>query len=478
MRDCTLRTLDGNTVTVSRDAVTQLDNALSGNVVTPDHPEYKEIRSVWNAMIDRRPGLIVRCADAQDVVSAVDFAREHRLLVAVRGAGHNIAGNAVCDGGLMIDLIGMKKIDVDPKRRTARVEPGVTLGELDRATQPHGLAVPSGINSTTGIAGLTLGGGFGWLSRKYGATVDCLDSVEMVMADGNIVPASKDENADLFWGVRGGGGNFGIVTSFNFRMREVGPEVLAGLIVHPGDAAVELLRGYREVADQAPDDLTIWAILRQAPPLPFLPKEVHGTPVVVFAVFWFGDAAAGEEALAPLRALGKPYADVVGVQPFADWQAAFDPLLTEGARNYWKSHDFLDLSDGLIDTIVADLTELPTPETEIFIAQMGGATARVPSDSTAYRHRDARYVMNVHGRWRDPSDDARCVDWCRHFFEQTKPYATGGVYVNFMTDDEQGRVRDAYGANYDRLLKLKTMYDPLNLFRVNQNVRPAEEAAG
>jgi FAD/FMN-containing dehydrogenase len=302
--------------------------------------------------------------------------------------------------------------------------------------------------------------------------VDNLVSAEVVGATGESVHVSATENPDLFWAIRGGGGNFGVVTSFEFQAHPVGT-VLSGLIVHPFDKAGELLRGYRRVAAEAPDELTCWVVMRKAPPLPFLPPEVHGTEVVVLALCWCGDAAAGEKAIAPLRALGKPHAEVIGPNPFAGWQTAFDPLLTPGARNYWKSHDFRELSDGLIDELVAAVKRLPTPECEVFIAQLGGAINRVPVGATPYPHRDVEFAMNVHTRWGDPAQDRTCIAWARELFDRTAPFATGGVYVNFMPEDEDQRVsQGAYGANFERLAKLKTRFDPTNVFRQNMNIRP------
>ncbi len=471
-RNLTMTTLDRGTTPVSRESIRALAVQLQGTLIETGHAEYDAARAVWNGMIDRRPGLIARCAAPADVVHAVNFAREHRLLLSVRGAGHNIAGNAVCDGGLMISLANMKAVQVDPKARTARVAPGVTLGELDAATQAFGLATPVGINSTTGIAGLTLGGGFGWLSRKHGLTIDNLLSAEVVTADGHLVTASARENPDLFWGIRGGGGNFGIVTSFEFRLHQVGPEVLAGLIVHRFADAPAALRHWRDFTATAPEELTVWTVLRKAPPLPFLPEEVHGTEVLVMAALYAGDTAAGERALAPLRAFGKPIADVIGPHPYAGFQAAFDPLLTPGARNYWKSHDFHELSDAALQAVTGFVGRLPGPQCEVFMAHLGGATKRVAADATAYRHRDAEYVMNVHGRWDDAAADARGIAWCRVLFEAMTPHATGGVYVNFMTEDEASRVEAAYGDSYDRLVTLKSKYDPSNMFRLNQNIQP------
>jgi FAD/FMN-containing dehydrogenase len=469
-----LAKLDGNQHVIPVDALNELRAGLRGTMCLPGEPGYEDARTVWNAMVDRKPAAIVRAAGAVDVMRAVRFAREQELLLSIRGGGHNIAGNAVCDDGLMLDLSPMKSVRVDPAARAARVEPGVTLGEFDRGAQAFGLATPLGINSTTGVAGITLGGGFGWISRKYGLTVDSLLSADVVTADGRLLHASDNENADLFWAVRGGGGNFGVVTSFEYRLHPVGPELIAGLIVHPFAQARELLEGYRRFAASAPDEVTAWVVLRKAPPLPFLPAEVHGKEVLVLAVCAVGDMQRAEKAVAPLRALGKPIADVVGPQPFLAWQTAFDPLLTSGARNYWKSHDFKKLDDGVIEVVLDAAGRLPSPECEIFIGHLGGAINRIPASATAYPHRDVEFVMNLHTRWRDPAQDQACRAWTRQVFDAAAPLATGGVYVNFMPEDETQRVQTgAYGTNYARLAKLKAKYDPTNLFRMNQNIKPA-----
>lgn len=464
---------EGRNISVEQSALESLAGALRGVLMPPDGDGYDEARTIWNAMIDRRPGAIVRCAGAADVIRAVNFARDHDLLVSVHGGGHNIAGNAVCDSGLMIDLSPMKSVHVDPQGHTVRVEPGVTLGELDNETQAFGLATPVGINSTTGVAGLTLGGGFGWISRKFGMSVDNLLSADVVTADGELRRASENENADLFWAIRGGGGNFGVVTSFEFKLHPVGPEVLSGLVFHPQSAAPELLPKWRRFVAEAPDELTCWVVLRQAPPLPFLAEDVHGTDVLIFAACYVGDMAEGERALAPLRGYGKPIADVIAPHPFVGWQTAFDPLLTPGARNYWKSHDFTDIGEAAAGTILEYAGRLPSPECEIFIGHLGAAVNRVAVDATAYPHRDSEFILNVHTRWQDAAQDEQCVQWARDFFKATEPYATGGVYVNFLTEEETGRVASgAYGPNYARLAAIKAKYDPANMFRMNQNIRP------
>ncbi len=476
MIETTIHTRAGGTVTVPGTTLETLRQSVSGEVIVSGDGGYDEARAIWNGMIDRRPAVIVACRNTRDVQAAVRFAVEHDLLTTVRGGGHNIAGSAVADGAMMIDLSRMRDVRVDPKRRVARVEGGALLSDVDAATQEHGLAVPLGINSTTGVAGLTLGGGFGWLSRKHGLTVDSLISAEVVTADGRRVVASKDENEDLFWALRGGGGNFGVVTAFEFRLHPVGPEVLSGLIVHPFEDAPSVLRQYRAFTEQAPDDVSVWVVLRKAPPLPFLPEEWHGREVLVLAAFYAGSMEDGEQALQPVRDIGNPIADVIGPHPYTGWQQAFDPLLTPGARNYWKSHDFTELDDGMLDTVLERVAALPSPECEVFIAHLGGATGRISPDATAYPHRATRYIMNVHTRWSDPEGDTPCVKWARELFEAAAPYSTGGVYVNFMPDDEVARIGAAYGPNYDRLVELKQRWDPDNRFRANQNIRPVTEA--
>ncbi len=408
---------------------------FQGDVVLPTDSNYDEVRQIWNGMIDRKPSLIARCKSADDVVVAVNFARDNGQLLSVRGGGHNIAGNAVCDNGVMIDLSLLTQVRVDENAKRAFVEPGCTLGDLDEATQKHGLATPVGINSTTGIAGLTLGGGFGWLSRKYGMTIDNLVSANVVTADGHQLLASETENEDLFWALRGGGGNFGIVTQFEFQLHPVGPEVLSGLIVFPFEQAKSIITQFAKFTESAPEELSVWMVSRKAPPLPFLPESVHGKEVVVLAICYAGDPSEGEKLIEPLRDFGDAHGEHVGVQPFAAWQQAFDPLLTPGARNYWKSHNFNSLSEGIIDAAIEYAGKLPSPQCEIFIASLGCAASRPEPESMAYSSRDANYVLNVHGRWDSAEDDQACIAWARDFFAKTKPYASGGAYINFLTQD-------------------------------------------
>jgi FAD/FMN-containing dehydrogenase len=467
-----LVTLSGGTTTILDETLNALKARIRGTVLTEGDDGYAAARNVWNAMIDRRPAMILRCAGAADVVQAVRFARDTVAVLSVRGGGHNIAGSAVCDGGVMIDLSAMKSVRIDPFARTARVEPGVTLGEFDREAQALGLVTPTGINSTTGIAGLTLGGGFGWISRRFGLTADNLLSADVVTADGELVRASERENPDLFWAIRGGGGNFGIITSFEFRLHVLGPEVMSGLIVYPLSQASDLLMRYREIMARAPDELTCWVVMRSAPPLPFLPAHMHGTGIIVFAACYAGPMDMAEVAMKPLREMGRPIADVIGPHSFAAWQSALDPLLTPGARNYWKSHSFTKLSDGAIATLVEYAAKFPSPESELVCAQLGGAINRVPETATAYPHRDIGFVLNIHTRWREPTDDGACIAWARAAFKACEPFATGGVYVNFMPEEERDRVASAYLGNAERLSAIKAKYDPNNLFRINQNIRP------
>jgi FAD/FMN-containing dehydrogenase len=458
--------------TLISETINDLKSSVEGRVVLPYDSDYNEVREIWNAMIDRKPAVIVQCAEANDISQVIGFARKNGLEISIRGAGHNIAGNAVCDNGVMIDLSTLRNVRIDAQKKRAYVQPGATLADFDQAAQAHGLATPVGINSTTGISGLTLGGGFGWLTRKYGMTIDNLVSVEVITADGSRIRASENENADLFWALRGGGGNFGIVTEFEFNLHPVGPEILAGLIVFPFSQAKQVLTQYRKFVASIPEELNVWVILRKAPPLPFLPEHVHSKEVIVLPIFYVGDIAEGKKLIAPLRSFGDPCGEHIGVQPYVAWQQAFDPLLTRGARNYWKSHNFTELSDEALDTVVEFAGKLPSPQCEIFIGCIAGATNRVMPDATAYFHRDAKFVLNVHGRWDDVTHDEVCVSWAKEFFQAAAPYASAGAYVNFLTEEEGDRVASAYGSNYERLVQIKKRYDPENIFHLNQNIRP------
>jgi len=463
------------TETATPEAITvdveRLSNLVHGPVLGPGDEGYDAARRIWNGAIDRRPACVARCTGVADVVAAVRFARERDLQVAVRSGGHGVGGHALCDGGLVIDLSLMKGIRVDPVARTARAEAGVLWGELDREAQLFGLATVGGIVSHTGIAGLTLGGGIGWLMRKYGATVDNLVSADVVTAEGELVTASERENPDLFWGIRGGGGNFGIVTSFEYRLHPVGPYVLAGPVYHPLADAPEVLRFYREFVADAPDELTTIVNLRVAPPLPYLPEEVHGTPIVMVGACYAGSPEEGAEVVRPLKRFGRPIVDLLEPKPYTALQSMFDPSVPHGWHYYWKSVELPPLTDDAIETLVEHAEALTSPKSYCIVFQLGGALGRVAESETAFCQRGAAHNVNINAVWTEDDTEAdRHVGWARGFFDAMRPHAGEHVYVNFLGDEGADRVRQAYGANYGRLVELKRAYDPTNFFRLNQNI--------
>jgi hypothetical protein len=440
-------------------------------LITPDDSGYDEARKVWNGAIDRRPALIARCRDSDDVVAALRLADERGLAVAVRGGGHGVAGLAVCDDGLVVDLSPMKDIAVDPDRRTARAGGGVLWGELDAATQAHGLATVGGIVTHTGIAGLTLGGGIGWLMRRHGATVDNLLAARVVTPDGTVLDADEE----LLWGLRGGGGNFGVVTAFEYRLHEVGPTVLAGPLYYALEDGPEVLRHYRDFVATAPDELTTILNLRPAPPLPILPPEMHGRPVAAIATCWAGDPEEGEAALAPLRAFGRPLVDLIGPRPYVDLQRMFDPAVPHGWHYHWKSWEVPPLTDAAIDTLVEQASRITSPRSYIIVFQLGGAMARVGEHETAFGQRSEGHDVNINAVWLPDDPDAeRHVAWTRETFAALERHSAGRAYINFIADEGQDRVRFAYGEErYERLAALKREYDPENVLRGNHNIEPA-----
>ena len=452
----------------------RLRDSIHGPVIAPDDEGYDAARAIWNGAIDRRPACIARCTGVADVVAAVRFARERELLVAVRSGGHGVGGHALCDDGLVIDLSPMKGIRVDPAARIARAEAGVLWGELDRETQLHALATVGGIVTHTGIAGLTLGGGIGWLMRKHGATVDNLLSVDLVTAEGGLVTASADEHPDLFWGIRGGGGNFGVVTSLEYRLHPVGPIVLAGPIFHPLEDAREVLAFYREFIAAAPDELTTIFELSVAPPAPFLPEDVHGKPIVMVGACYAGAPEDGIEVVRPLKEFGNPLVDLLEPKLYTALQSMFDPSVPHGWHRYWKSVELPALTDDVIDTLVEHASAQTSPKSYCIVFQLGGALARAGEDETAFSQRDATYNVNINAVWtEDDPESERHVAWARDFFSAMQPHAGGRVYVNFLGDEGAKRVRQAYGdRQYERLVELKRAYDPTNFFRLNQNIEP------
>ena len=460
-------------LTLDAAALAELTAGFGGQIVDRDEPSYDEHRKVWNGSIDRRPALIARCAGVADVIASIRFCREHGLPVAVRSGGHSFPGLSVADDAFVIDLGPMKGVRVDPESRTARVQAGVLLGELDRETQAFGLAAPSGIVTHTGVAGLTLGGGIGWIMRKHGLSIDRLLRADVVTADGEFVTATADENADLFWGLRGGGGNFGIVTEFEFELVPLGPTVMAGPIFWAMEDAPEVLRFYRDWVADAPDELMTILIHRKAPALPFVPEELHGKPVVMVIPCWAGDPEDGEKFIRPMKEFGNPVADVCSAKPFLVHQSMFDPSFVPGRWYYFKSADVPGLTDEIIDTTVEHSLRIASPLTSFPIWQRGGAVARVGEDETAFSGRDAAFTYNIGASTATAEGFDEEREWVRTFWDALEPHFTT-VYVNFLMDEGEDRVRQAYGsAKYDRLKALKRKYDPDNFFRNNQNLPPA-----
>ena len=467
-------TIEATTPHVLGDAtLAELEQGVRGQLIRPSDEAYDEARAIWNGAHDRRPALIVRCAGVADVMRAVDFARSENLLVAVRGGGHSLPGFSTCDGGVVVDLSAMTAVRVDPVRRTASAEGGCTWADLDHETQAFGLAVTGGLVSTTGIAGFTLGGGIGWLMRKLGLTCDNLLAADVVTADGQLVHVSEEENPELLWGLRGGGGNFGIATSLEYRLHPIGPMLLAGPIFFAGDRAEEVLRFYRDWVRELPDELTTLVDLMTAPPAPFLPEAVHGKPIVAVIAVHAGEPERGRALVQPLKDLGDPIADLIGVMPYTAMQSLLDALWTRGAHNYMRSAYVNELNDAAIAAIVGQHLAVPSPHSEIHFHHFGGAVARVGDDDAAFGDRSAQYVLNVIARSPDAEGFDANVAWARDTTQALTPVSRDGAYVNFMGDVRDERLRASYGdAKYERLVALKRQYDPTNLFQLNQNITP------
>ena len=452
----------------------QLTDQVKGQVIYPENPGYDQARKIWNGLFNKRPAMIVQCLSVEDVITTVNFARKNNMLVAIKGGGHNSAGTGSCDSGVMIDLSLLKKISINEKAMTVKVQGGCLWGEVDAALQQFGLAVPCGIISHTGVAGLTLGGGFGWISRKYGLTVDNLLSVEIVTADGRIVYANNSENQDLFWAVRGGGGNFGVVTEFEFSCAKIGTEVYSGAIVKKFEDLKAYVRFHREYVRKLPDEMTAWMVIRHAPPVPFIPQEMHGKLVIIVPFVWLGNPEEGKRLMQPIREITETIGDGSGMHPYTAWQSAFDGLVPHGARNYWKSHQLTNLSDACIDILNDYSLNMPTNECEVFIPHMEGAIKRISADATAFSHRSTPFVLNIHTRWNQPSDDSRCLEWAKNFHDATRSFSQG-VYVNFLSSEGEERVKQAYSSEtWTKLVNAKNKWDTNNFFRINQNIKPEE----
>jgi FAD/FMN-containing dehydrogenase len=456
----------GGEVPLLAAATAELGKSFAGQLLLPGDAGYEEARRIHNGLIDKRPAVIARCRGLVDIADAIALARKHKLEIAVRGGGHNVAGRATVDRGLMIDLSLMKGIHVDPKQRTARAQSGVTWGEFNRETQLYGLATTGGVVSTTGIAGLTLGGGLGWLMGKYGLALDNLASVELVAADGRVLRASEDENSDLYWAVRGGGGNFGVAGSFEYRLHPVGPTIAGGLVCHDFSSARDVLQLFREVSATAPDDMSVVAALLTAP-------DGSGTKLAAIAAGHCGPPAVGEAALQSLKSFGQPVVNTIGRLSYCDLNTMLDAGYPRGALNYWKSHFLRELSDSAIDTMVEAYAATPSPMSNIILEHFHGAATRIGIGDTAFALRSTGYNYLVLSQWRDHADSERCIAWARQSYAAMQPFVASGRYVNYLDEDEPGDpTAAAYGPNYQRLRELKAKYDPENVFHLNQNIRP------
>lgn len=469
------RATDGREIELTAEAIGALKMRLLGPVVSPGDAGYDEYRTVWNGMIDRRPAAVVRCLGVADVIACVQFARQHGLLLCVKGGGHNIAGLATADGGLMLDMSLMRGVFVDPQRKIARAQAGCLLGDVDRETQVHGLATVLGFVSLTGIAGLTLGGGFGYLTRRHGWTSDNVVAMEVVTAEGRVVRASEDENQDLFWALRGGGGNFGVVTGIEYRLFPVGPEVVGGVVAWPASEAPRVLELYRTMAASAPPELTLVTLLRPAPPAPWLPKEMHGQPIVGILACYTGRPEDGEKLVAPIKAFGTPVGDVLVRRPYVQMQALLDATQPKGRRYYWKSEYLPGIEPALCEKVMAHAAKVRSPFSAVILFQLDGALNTLDDAHSAVGNRDARYVLNITASWQSPDDDAANIAWAREAWTDMKGFSTGGTYINFLTEDEgPDRTAAAFRGGLRRLAEVKAKWDPQNQFRANKNIEPAQ----
>ncbi len=467
------RTTDGREIDLKQDILDALKMRLRGALLVPADAGYDESRTVWNAMIDRKPALVARCLGVADVIASVQFARAHNLLLCMKGGGHNIAGLATADGALMLDMSPMRGVWVDTQAQVAHAQAGCLLGDVDRETQVHGLAAVLGFVSATGIAGLTLGGGFGYLTRRYGWTSDNVVGLDVVTADGRLVRASSDQNPELFWGLRGGGGNFGVVTGIDYSVYPIGQEVVGGLVAWPASEAPGVLELYRTLAETAPPELTLVAIMRPAPPAPWLPKDAHGKPIVAILACHSGRPEDGEKIVAPIKSFGKPIGDVLVRRPYVQMQSLLDVTQPKGRRYYWKSEYLSSIQPALCEKVIAHAARIRSPHSAVILFQVGGALNLVPEDHSAVGNRDARYVLNIAGSWEQAGEDPANIDWARAAWNDMKSFSTGGTYINFLTEDEgPERIEAALGKGLQRLAQVKAKWDPENTFRTNRNIKP------
>ena len=466
-------TVEGREIDLEQATLDTLKTRLKGPVLGPGDAGYEESRTVWNAMIDRKPAIVARCLGVADVIACVQFARANDLLLCIKGGGHNIAGLAAADGALMLDMSLMRGVWVDPLGKVAHAQAGCLLGDVDRETQVRGLAAVLGFVSATGITGLTLGGGFGYLTRRWGWTSDNVVGMDVVTADARLVRASDDENADLFWGLRGGGGNFGVVTGIDYALYPVGPEVFGGVVAWPASEAPKVLELYRTLAEKAPLELTLVALMRPAPPAPWLPKDMHGKPIVALLACYSGRPEDGEKAVAPIKSLGKSIGDVMVRRPYVQLQSLLDATQPKGRRYYWKSEYLPQIEPALCDKVIEHASRIRSPHSAVILFQIAGALNQLEEERAAAGHRDARYVLNVAGSWEQAADDAANIQWAREAWSDMRPFSTGGTYVNFLTEDESPeRIKAALGQGLARLAEVKSRWDPQNVFRTNRNITP------
>jgi hypothetical protein len=477
VKSVVVKTVDDSSIELAGQTLIDFQSQLHGELLTTDDVGYDESRTIWNGMIDRRPGLIIRCVGVADVAACVNFARKHSLLLSIRGGGHNIAGLAVCDGGIMIDMSLMRGVWLDKNTNTAHAQAGCTLGNVDRETQLHGQVVPLGFVSKTGITGLTLGGGFGYLSRKYGWTSDNVVSMDLITAEGEFVRASQDKNADLFWCLRGGGGNFGVVTGIQYKLFPLGPQVIAGAIAWQGKDADKVLKMYGEFMEQAPPELNCAAVLRMAPPAPWLTPDVHGKPIIALFFMYGGSLDEGEKLAAPIKSFGSSVGDVIQARPYLSQQSILDATQPNGRRYYWKSEYLDGFSSDLFEKTIEHARQIASPHSAVVLFPIDGALNDLPQSHSAVGNRDAKLVLNITASWENAADDEKNITWACSAWTDMRSFSTGGTYINFLTEDEIGdRIRDAYGENYERIVDVKTKWDPDNFFRINKNIAPREKS--
>ena len=469
-----ISSLSGATVELKDEKIEALGMSLKGPIIWPEDASYEDIRTVWNATIDRKPAMIVRCLGTADIVACVNFARENNLLLCIKGGGHNIAGLGVANGALMLDMSLMRGVFVNTEDMVAHAQPGCVLGDIDRETQLHGLAAVLGFVSLTGVVGLTLGGGLGYLTRRWGWTSDNILAMDMVTARGQLVRASDNENPDLFWGLRGGGGNFGVVTGVDYKLYPVGPEVVGGLVAWPASEAPKVLELYRKIASDAPLELTVVTLMRPAPPAPWLPKDYHGKPIIAILTCYSGDPEQGEKVVAPIQTFGSPIGNVMIRRPYTQLQSMLDATQPKGRRYYWKSEYLPEIRPELCDKFMSHAGQIPSPHSALIFFQLEGALNDKTNDHSAVGNRDARYVLNIAGSWEDEKDDDINIGWARAAWNDMKSFSTGGTYINFLTEDDgPERNEAALGENIKRLAEIKSKWDPDNFFRINRNIAPA-----